>query len=302
MATQANINTVEAEVHKALHAAGAISDANYGDRKKVKWSSASRTDKGVHAAACLVTTKLLVSLNDAGSIPEATVDSWNARLPSDIKIVSVLRAPKNGRAHSMCSLREYEYLVPEAALHGKPVADLTRILKRFEGTHRFLNFAGRLSQRKSKSANSDDDDDAFEEEDSDADGVSGEAGKRKAVDAGVDAISGIQGGRGKKGRGDGQEQRAGDWKCPKCQAHVFAKVWHGTLIHVSVFDAYIVFMHTCMCSTYICIGGRGSVDPSRCAQSRGNVEGHLRLMTRDGPRTHTCFTGVAFCVGQHQSA
>ena len=231
MATQPNINTVESEVHKALHAAGAISDANNGDRKKVKWSSASRTDKGVHAAACLVTAKLLVSLSDDGSVPEATVDSWNARLPSDIKIVSVLRAPKNGRAHTMCSLREYEYLVPQAALHGKPVEDLRRILKRFEGTHRFLNFAGRLSQPKKGRSASSDDDDAFEE-DSGGDEVSREAeraAKRKADDAGVDAISGFDGvgtgSRGKKGRSQGQEQRPGDWKCPKCQALVFAKVW-----------------------------------------------------------------------------
>ena len=114
MATQANIPTVEAEVHKALHLAGAISDANYGDRNKVKWSSASRTDKGVHAAACVCTVKLLLAasaLPDDGVVPRVILDSWNAHLPADIRILAALRAPKNGRAHALCSLREYEYLV-----------------------------------------------------------------------------------------------------------------------------------------------------------------------------------------------
>ena len=50
--------TIEGVVHNALHAAGAISDENHGDRKKVKWSTASRTDKGVHAAACVCSAKL----------------------------------------------------------------------------------------------------------------------------------------------------------------------------------------------------------------------------------------------------
>ena len=35
MATQPNTPTVEAEVHRALHASGAISDSNNGDRNKV---------------------------------------------------------------------------------------------------------------------------------------------------------------------------------------------------------------------------------------------------------------------------
>ena len=218
MATQANIPTVEAEVHKALHLAGAISDANYGDRNKVKWSSASRTDKGVHAAACVCTVKLLLAasaLPDDGVVPRVILDSWNAHLPADIRILAALRAPKNGRAHALCSLREYEclvqlptytplalcpacttlsydpmpcilyghlchyryeYLVPEAALHGKPAADLRRLLKNFEGTHRFHNFAGRLSQPKRGKAGSEEEgESALEEED--------EAGDSSGIDA-----------------------------------------------------------------------------------------------------------------------
>ncbi len=40
--------TVEDVLESALHAAGAISDANFGELSKVSWSRASRTDKGMY--------------------------------------------------------------------------------------------------------------------------------------------------------------------------------------------------------------------------------------------------------------
>ena len=43
-------------------------------------------------------------------------------------------------------------------LHGSSVADLRRQLKKFVGTHRFLNFAGRLKEhRKGRATLSEDD-------------------------------------------------------------------------------------------------------------------------------------------------
>jgi len=38
--------TIEDVLEAALHAAGAISDANMGDLHKIGWSRGSRTDKG----------------------------------------------------------------------------------------------------------------------------------------------------------------------------------------------------------------------------------------------------------------
>jgi len=52
MATQPNTPTVEAEVHRALHAAGAISDSNNGDRNKVERTlvgPSARMLAGTHA-------------------------------------------------------------------------------------------------------------------------------------------------------------------------------------------------------------------------------------------------------------
>lgn len=43
--------SVEAEVELALYLSGGISKDNFGNLRKVSWSRAGRTDKGVHAAA-----------------------------------------------------------------------------------------------------------------------------------------------------------------------------------------------------------------------------------------------------------
>ena len=41
--------TVEQVLELAIHKAGLISDSNFGSFHKVKWTRASRTDKGVHS-------------------------------------------------------------------------------------------------------------------------------------------------------------------------------------------------------------------------------------------------------------
>lgn len=43
--------TIEAELELALYLAGSISKDNFGNPRKVAWSRAGRTDKGVHAVA-----------------------------------------------------------------------------------------------------------------------------------------------------------------------------------------------------------------------------------------------------------
>jgi tRNA U38,U39,U40 pseudouridine synthase TruA len=67
---------------------------NAGDRNKVKWSSASRTDKGVHAAACVCSVKLMVDLETEDSVAEKTVTSWNSLLPPDVRIPAPARIPR----------------------------------------------------------------------------------------------------------------------------------------------------------------------------------------------------------------
>ena len=54
------MRTVEAELEKALHKVGMISDFNYGDLRKVGWGRATRTDKKVHALQNTFSAKVLV--------------------------------------------------------------------------------------------------------------------------------------------------------------------------------------------------------------------------------------------------
>jgi hypothetical protein len=61
-------------------------------------------------------------------------------------ISGALKWGKNCRARTLCQNREYEYLIPESALHGKPPEELARLLSIFEGTHRFHNFTGNLTR------------------------------------------------------------------------------------------------------------------------------------------------------------
>ena len=53
-------NTVEYVLEKALSESGFIKAHNAGDLKKIGWTRASRTDKGVHALCNAVACKLEV--------------------------------------------------------------------------------------------------------------------------------------------------------------------------------------------------------------------------------------------------
>ena len=52
------MRTVEEEIEKTLHKLGMVSEFNYGDLKKIGWNRATRTDKGVHALANVISLKI----------------------------------------------------------------------------------------------------------------------------------------------------------------------------------------------------------------------------------------------------
>ncbi|OWZ14188.1 TRNA pseudouridine(38-40) synthase [Phytophthora megakarya] len=101
------VNTIEAELERALFEAGGIAESNYGFLQKIGWSRAARTDKGVHAAGQLLTAKLHVGDN----IP-AFVVKVNAALPDDIRVMHMVTVTKNFNAKMTCDQRTYEYLAP----------------------------------------------------------------------------------------------------------------------------------------------------------------------------------------------
>ena len=154
--------TVEQALEDAIHACGGISDANYeAGYQKVSWSRAGRTDKGVHAVGQLIGLKMVLHNDDADPDPMvARVNAELARGAHAVRILAVARATNGFCAHSGCSSREYEYLLPACALrpagsaHGDgttapTAAELERLrglLAKLEGTHSFHNLSdGKLT-------------------------------------------------------------------------------------------------------------------------------------------------------------
>lgn len=142
-----NAKTIEDVLEAAMHAAGAISDDNVGTLQKISWSKAGRTDKGVHAAGQLISCKLIVqpaggggnvSTNgqdlddgaDEQAALAATMAAVNAQLEracSDVRVLRMERVTNSFCAHTSCSSREYEYLIPAYCLrppHGTVLEDV----------------------------------------------------------------------------------------------------------------------------------------------------------------------------------
>ena len=156
--------TVEETLEVAMHKAGAITDDNFGTLQKISWSRAGRTDKGVHAVGQIIGCKLVLH-------PEPMIDRINEQLGegSGVKVLGIERATAGFCAHTLCSSREYEYLLPVymlrppvaaaeapaasesgapasvAAAASTPLSEeeserLRRLLAQLQGTHPFHNF------------------------------------------------------------------------------------------------------------------------------------------------------------------
>ncbi|CAM9174938.1 unnamed protein product, partial [Ectocarpus sp. 8 AP-2014] len=124
--------TIEAELELALYLAGTISKDNFGNPRKVSWSRAGRTDKGVHAAAQVISVKLTYP-NDG---ERETVEKINKYLPDDIRAVDIRRAPKSFDSRTRCSGRRYEYIMPTYVLAPKGyVTDLFETALEWEMAH-----------------------------------------------------------------------------------------------------------------------------------------------------------------------
>lgn len=178
--------TVSDVLRAALLKEGFIAPTNYAPLVRTKWSLASRTDKGVHAACAAVScmleyydadvieqvalaeagdpaaldyeTKVRTALSDgtktdpsAPPNPEwkmspSALARLNAALPWGVRFFSGTRVRKRFDAREQASVRVYEYLLPLHAV-GASAEDLDRVLRTFEGTHRFHNFASGLRSK-----------------------------------------------------------------------------------------------------------------------------------------------------------
>lgn len=189
-----NMPTIADALRKALLEEGFIDEQNFVPLERTKWTLASRTDKGVHAACAAASVKLetlaadvisqeeLCAAGDeaalhhtaakseatattarAGSstvlnslegaqleaaaewqLSESALARINAALPDDVRIFSGSRVRKRFDARTCASGRVYEYVLPAHALGDASADEFDAVLQRFEGIHRFHNFASGL--------------------------------------------------------------------------------------------------------------------------------------------------------------
>lgn len=135
------VRTVEAELQNALFKSRCISSDNFGFLNKVKWSRASRTDKGVHALCAVAAMKMLWEAKPY----EEILAEINSNLPSDIRMISLKLVTNAFNAKNSSSFREYHYLFPLSPLKSpystqETIEKINIIAKKFHGTHSFHNY------------------------------------------------------------------------------------------------------------------------------------------------------------------
>jgi tRNA pseudouridine38-40 synthase len=134
--------TVEGALERALLRCGAVAPSNYGDLRRLGWSRASRTDKGVHSLGTVVGLRALVDesrfdndpeglwladrVNEALALPArpggaggaagAAADATSPPPPPPILVLSAQRVTKRFDCRRWAVGRSYEYYLPASAL------------------------------------------------------------------------------------------------------------------------------------------------------------------------------------------
>ncbi|KAK7321408.1 hypothetical protein VNO77_32029 [Canavalia gladiata] len=154
------LSTIEKELETAIFKAGGMRDSNFGDLDKVKWGRSSRTDKGVHSLATMISFKMEIPENawkgdDSGI---ALANNINSYLPNTIRVFSILPSTKRFDPRRECNLRKYSYLLPANIIGIQSdfseddidfhISEFNSILNVFEGEHPFHNYTVRSKYRK----------------------------------------------------------------------------------------------------------------------------------------------------------
>ena len=101
--------SVQAEIELALYLSQLIKKSNFGFPHKNGWAVSGRTDKGVHACAQVVSLKIEIADNQ--SLDEVR-EIINDHLPTDIRVLDVVRVTKKFCAHTQRDRVRYQYLIP----------------------------------------------------------------------------------------------------------------------------------------------------------------------------------------------
>ncbi|XP_078160468.1 pseudouridine synthase family protein [Carex rostrata] len=154
------LSTIEGVLETAIFKAGGILGTNFGDLHRVGWTRSSRTDKGVHSLATIISLKMEIPgdawKQDIGGT--ALANCINSHLPKNIRVFSVLPSQKRFDARRECTFRSYSYLLPAELIGIKVDAssaqiedhlnEFNSILKTFEGEYPFHNYTVRSKYRK----------------------------------------------------------------------------------------------------------------------------------------------------------
>lgn len=141
-----DVKTIENDLELAIYEAGFISSDNHENLKKVKWTRAARTDKGVHAISNVITLKMLLHDEDLENDFERQVREINGKLPSQIRLFGINKVTKNFNSKLQCTARQYEYVVPTYAFQPREEYEAYRaeqeakgqVFKSREGDIRFV--------------------------------------------------------------------------------------------------------------------------------------------------------------------
>ena len=114
--------TLHAEIELALYRSGMITKSNFGTPHKYSWSNSARTDKGVHACAQVCSVKIeLPETQWQSTSPVDRLDGprklLESNLPSDIRVLDIVRTTRNFCAKTQRDRVRYQYMVPSFLLH-----------------------------------------------------------------------------------------------------------------------------------------------------------------------------------------
>jgi tRNA pseudouridine38-40 synthase len=101
--------TIEEDLEEALYQAGAVPEADRASPRRYDWARSARTDKGVSAAAQVVSGRFYVD-------PPGFTDRLNAQLAPQIRAFGYVRVTNSFSAKKFCDRRRYVYLLPVLAL------------------------------------------------------------------------------------------------------------------------------------------------------------------------------------------
>ncbi|GMH12356.1 hypothetical protein Nepgr_014197 [Nepenthes gracilis] len=155
-----NIRTIEEELESAIYKAGGIKGSNFGNLHRISWARSSRTDKGVHSLATMISLKMEIPEYAWKDDPNGIVlaNFVNTHLPEDIRVFGILPVQRSFDPRRECHVRNYSYLLPaevigikrssSAAEIDNHLLDFSNILNTFEGEHPFHNYTARSKYRR----------------------------------------------------------------------------------------------------------------------------------------------------------